>query len=63
MNRAYAIILTPVVLVAIGYVVVFRAMGVSPGYSRLILVAVILGGAMWWLGRRALRKARSGGSQ
>ncbi|MGC1620560.1 MAG: hypothetical protein WA765_18870 [Candidatus Acidiferrum sp.] len=52
MNRAFAIILTPVVLVAIGYVVVFRAMGVSPGYWRLILVAVILGGAMWRLAKK-----------
>ncbi|MGC1482633.1 MAG: hypothetical protein WA789_02470 [Candidatus Acidiferrum sp.] len=52
MNRAFAIILTPVVLVAIGYVVVFHAMGVSPAYWRLILPAAIVGGAMWWLARK-----------
>jgi len=60
MNRAFAIILVPVGLVGIGYVVVFRAMGVSPGYWRLILIAAILGGAMWWLGRRTVPKAGSG---
>ena len=59
MNRAFAIILTPVALVAIGYVVMFRAMGVSPGYWKLILVAAILGGAMWWLGRGTAGKAGS----
>jgi len=52
MNRAFFIILAPVVLVAIGYLVVFHAMGVSPGYWRLILAAAILGGAMWWLGKK-----------
>jgi ABC-type glycerol-3-phosphate transport system permease component len=57
MNRAFAIILIPAVLVAIGYVVVFRSMGVSPAYWRLMLPAAALGGALWWLGRRAARKA------
>jgi ABC-type spermidine/putrescine transport system permease subunit II len=60
MNRAFAIILVPVGLVGIGYVVVFRAMGVPLGYWRLILTAVILGGVVWWLGRRRVRKAGSG---
>lgn len=52
MNRAFAVILAPVVLVAVGYLVVFRAMGMSPGYWRLILVLAILGGALMWLARR-----------
>jgi uncharacterized membrane protein len=60
MNRAFAIILAPVLLVAIGYVLVFRAMGVSPGYTRLTLAAGILGGAMWWLGRRKAHSADLG---
>jgi len=60
MNRAFLIILIPVLLVAIGYVVVFRAMGVSSGYWSLILVAAVVGGAMWCLGRRTARKADSG---
>jgi ABC-type glycerol-3-phosphate transport system permease component len=60
MNRAFAIILIPALLVAIGYVIVFRSMGVSPAYWRLILPLALLGGALWWLGRRAARKAGSG---
>ncbi|MGC0773775.1 MAG: hypothetical protein WB543_12645 [Candidatus Acidiferrum sp.] len=59
MNRAFLIILIPAVLVAIGYIVVFHAVGVSPVYWPLILLFVLLGGAMWWLGRRTARKARS----
>ncbi|MGB8472824.1 MAG: hypothetical protein WCE61_01920 [Candidatus Acidiferrum sp.] len=59
MNRALYIILIPVLLVAIGYVVVFRAMGVSPAYWKLILLAMIMGSAMWWLGRRTGRKVSS----
>jgi len=57
MNRAFAIILIPAVLVAIGYVVVFRSMGITPAYWRLILPFAVLGGAIWWLGRRAARKS------
>jgi len=57
MNRAFAIILIPAVLVAIGYAVVFRSMGISPSYWRLFLPFVLLGGAIWWLGRRASRKS------
>lgn len=60
MNRAFLIILIPVLLVAIGYVVVFRAMGVSPAHWKLILVVAILGGALRWLSRRAVRRAGSG---
>jgi len=60
MNRAFAIILIPAVLVAIGYVVVFRSMGISPAYWRLILPLALLGGALWWLGRRAARKEHLG---
>jgi hypothetical protein len=60
MNRGFAIILIPALLVAIGYLVVFRSMGVSPAYWRLILPLALLGGAFWWLGRRAARKTDSG---
>lgn len=60
MNRAFLIIFVPVVLVAIGYVFVFRAMGVSAGYWRLALMGVIAAGTIWWLGRRTGNKASSG---
>jgi ABC-type glycerol-3-phosphate transport system permease component len=60
MNRGFYIILIPALLVAIGYVVVFRYIGVAPAYWRLILPAVLFGGAMWWLSRRTRRKTGSG---
>jgi ABC-type glycerol-3-phosphate transport system permease component len=60
MNRGFYIILIPALLVAIGYVVVFRYIGVAPAYWRLILPAVLFGGAMGWLRRRTRRKTGSG---
>jgi ABC-type glycerol-3-phosphate transport system permease component len=59
MNRGFYIILVPAALVAIGYVVVFRYIGVSPAYWRLILPVVLFAGAMWWLARRSARKPGS----
>jgi uncharacterized membrane protein len=56
MNRAFLIILIPVILVAAGYVVVFRFMGISPGYPRLIVLAGLFFGAIYWLARRQARK-------
>jgi hypothetical protein len=59
MNRALYIILIPAVLVASGYVLVFRYLGFSPGYPRLIILLVLFVGALWWLGRRTARKTGS----
>jgi hypothetical protein len=59
MNRGFLIILVPAALVAIGYLVVFRYIGVSPAYWRLVLPVVLLAGAMWWLARRTSRKTGS----
>jgi ABC-type glycerol-3-phosphate transport system permease component len=56
MNRGFYIILVPAALVAIGYVVVFRYIGVSPAYWRLILLVVLFAGAVWWLGRRGRKE-------
>jgi hypothetical protein len=56
MNRAFFIILIPVLLVAAGYVAVFRLMGISPGYPRLVLVMALFFGAVYWLSRRNERK-------
>jgi hypothetical protein len=56
MNRAFLIILIPVLLVAIGYVVVFRFMGIAPGYPRLILAVALFFGAVYWLSRRNVGK-------
>jgi hypothetical protein len=56
MNRAFLIILIPALLVAAGYVVVFRYMGMSSGYPRLIVTLGLLFGAIYWLSRRTARK-------
>ena len=56
MNRGFFIILIPALLVAIGYVVVFRYIGVTPAYWRLILPVVLFAGAMWWLGAEDERR-------
>jgi hypothetical protein len=60
MNRAFAIILIPALLVAAGYVFVFRYMGVSPAYWRLFVPVILLGCVLWWLGRKSTRKMDSG---
>jgi ABC-type spermidine/putrescine transport system permease subunit II len=49
MNRALVIILIPAILVALGYVLVFRLLGISPGYLRFILGGVIFLAAAYWL--------------
>jgi hypothetical protein len=59
MNRAFFIILVPVGLVAIGYIVVLRSIGIAPGYARLAVAVTLLIGAIWWASRRTARKAGS----
>jgi ABC-type spermidine/putrescine transport system permease subunit II len=61
MNRSLLIILIPALLVAIGYVVVLRMMGVSPGYTRLVIAMVLFFGGIYWLSKRSVKKAKSGG--
>jgi ABC-type glycerol-3-phosphate transport system permease component len=56
MNRGFYIILVPALLVAIGYLVVFRYIGVSPAYWRLIAPVVLFAGALWWLARRGRKE-------
>jgi len=52
MNRGFLIILIPAILVAIGYIVIFRYVGVTPGYVRLAGAMIVLFGGMWWFGSR-----------
>ena len=59
MNRALLIIIVPALLVAAGYIVVLRSMGLTPGYPRLILAMALLLGAIYWLSRRTGHKASS----
>ncbi len=57
MNRAFWIVLGPTILVAIGYLVVLREMGLEPPYWRLGAVLLALGLGFWWIGRRMRKKA------
>ena len=56
MNRGFLIILVPALLVAVGYIAIFRYMGVAPGYGRLAGAMVLFFGGIWWLGRRQKKK-------
>ncbi len=49
----------PALLVAAGYIVVLRYMGIAPGYPRLIVAMTLFFGAIYWLSRRASRKTKS----
>ena len=59
MNRSLLIIMIPALLVAAGYIVVLRYMGIAPGYPRLVVAMVIFFGMIYWLSRRGGRKADS----
>ena len=59
MNKAILIVLVPALLVAVGYVLILRHMGYPPGYPRLVIAMAVFFGAIYWLSRRASRKARS----
>jgi hypothetical protein len=60
MNRALYIILIPVTLVALGYILVFRAVGLAPGYPRMIVAISLFFASIWWAARKSARKANSG---
>jgi hypothetical protein len=47
----------PALLVATGYIVVLRYMGIAPGYPRLVIAVVVFFGMIYWLSRRSGRKA------
>lgn len=59
MNRSFLIVLVPALLVAAGYIVVLRMMGIAPGYPRLIIAMVLFFGAIYWLSKRSGRKTPS----
>lgn len=61
MNRSILMILIPALLVAAGYVVVLRMMGIAPGYSRLAVAAVLFFGVIYWLSKRSGKTAKSAG--
>ena len=51
--------MVPALLVAAGYIVVLRYMGIAPGYARLMIAMILFFGTIYWLSRRAGRKADS----
>lgn len=59
MNRAFFIILTPALLVAAGYIIVLRYIGLAPGYVRLIVASILFFGMIYWLSQRRGRKTNS----
>jgi hypothetical protein len=60
MNRSFFIVLIPALLVAAGYIVVLRLMGIAPGYPRLVVAMILFFGAIYWLSRRSEKKAKPG---
>ena len=50
----------PALLVALGYIVVFRYMGIAPGSARLVIAMILFFGAIYWLSRKTVRKANPG---
>ena len=58
MNRAFLIILVPAILVAIGYVLVFRLLGLSLVYLRFILGGAVFLAAAYWLWPKKPRGAQ-----
>ena len=61
MNRSILIILIPALIVAAGYIIVLRIMGVAPGYPRLILAVVLFFGGIYWLSKKSGKKIKSSG--
>jgi hypothetical protein len=48
-------------LVAAGYIIVLRMMGLAPGYPRLIIAMILFFGGIYWLSKRSAKKVNSGG--
>ena len=58
-NRAFFIILTPTLLVAAGYIIALRYIGLAPGYARLIVASILFFGMIYWLSQRSGRETNS----
>jgi hypothetical protein len=59
MNRSLYIILIPALLVAAGYIVVLRLMGIAPGYPRLVIAMIVFFGGIYWLSKRSGKRAKT----
>jgi hypothetical protein len=60
MNRSLLIVLVPALLVAAGYIVILRMMGIAPGYPRLVIAMVLFFGGIYWLSRKSKKVDTSG---
>ena len=58
MNRAIYIIMVPVVLVAVGYILIFRTLGLAPGYGRLLVAIALFAGVALWMVRKSAKTSR-----
>lgn len=58
MNLALYIVLIPALLVGAGYIIVFRQIGLSPGYAWPVPVAGVFFLIVFLAGRRREKKAR-----
>ena len=61
MNRSFLIVLIPALIVAAGYIVVLRMMGVAPGYPRLAVAMILFFGGIYWLSKRSAKNVKSSG--
>jgi hypothetical protein len=57
MNRGFLMVMIPAILVATGYIVVMRLVGVTPGYLRL----TVFFGGIFGLGQRYRNHAGAAG--
>ncbi len=57
MNRALWIVLGPTAIVAVGYILVLRAIGLQPPYTKLAAVVAALALVLWWIWKK--RRASS----
>jgi ABC-type glycerol-3-phosphate transport system permease component len=58
MNRAYFIIMIPALVVLIGYVLVFRMIGIALPYPAVIAPVVLLVAIVVWMVKRGMKKVR-----
>ena len=61
MNKSLLIVLVPAPLVAAGYIVVLRMMGLPPGYGRLAVAMILFFGMIFLLARRSAKRGKSAG--
>ena len=56
MNRGFLMVLIPAFLVAVGCIVIFRYLGVTPGYIWQAGAMFVFFAGVWWLGGRCEKR-------